>query len=401
MALPPAVALGPWPQGIDNIHPANHRVFQPPSKDHLPRLLSARDLDLDDQGWPRARRGTVTEHGASGGAGIWSAGGRAFVQFGDALFERTPSALTLLAAGFSARVVLAEHWGKVYATDGRKHVEIDGSAARNWGLPVPAVTLTPVAGSLRPGRYLACAAFVDAAGNEGGCSDLVAVAGTGFSVAVTGASQSVVAVNLYASRADQPQPSFVVAFPLALLPFGLVDPSLLGAGDPPKTAQMIGPILAAEGIASHRAFLLMWRGNAVFRSEAAEPHLFHPDNILQFPSPVTAVEGTAGGLWVGTERGLWWVVGGDSGDWVPVLKTHEPVARGSHRIQGAKLPGLDLGEQRLALFVSESGLIAATEDGGIVPITAGRYRFDPARRYRFAYTEHGDLRQLLILGGDW
>lgn len=391
------VLLGPWPQGVDNIHPPGHRVFQPPSKDHLPRLTAAMDMDVDDQGWLRTRRSTLISRAMSNVIGAWNCSNhRAFVQQGAALYDANDF-MAPLAFGFRQRVALCEHWGGIFVTDGYKHIKIS-DAVRNWGLPVPALALTAVSGSLPIGRYLAQAAFVDAMGNEGGASDLSAVIGTGLRIAVDTISQAVVAVNLYISKADQPQTSFVATVPVGALPWTLIDPSRLGVGDPPKTAQMTGPISNANGLCSYRGFLLMWRDNAIFRSEAGEPHLFHADNILQFPAPITSCEGTAGGLWVGTEQGLWWVSGEDSVNWIPIQKTHEPVAQGSHRIQAAHFPSLNISNQRLSLFVAANGLIAGTEDGSIIPLTVDRYRFESAARYAFAYTEHDDLRQLLILG---
>lgn len=392
---PAIIPLGPWPSGINNVQRASHAVFQLPGKDHLPSLVEALDLDLDDQGWLRTRRGATLEQPTTQAVGLWSlSSGDTLLQIAGDLYQND----TLIASGLGTRVSLCEHWGRVYVTDGRKALESDGITVQPWGLPIPTLSATALPGSLSLGRYLLQATFSDATGNEGGTSDVVAVLGTGLQIHVAGATPAVAAVNLYLSQPDQLYTSFCRQIPLELLPFTVIDPSLLSVGDPPKTEQMIGPIRDAQGLCSYRAFLLMWRDNVAFRSEAGEPHLFQADNILQFPSPITAMEGTASGLWVGTTTGLWFVTGEESSNWIPLRKTHEPVCRGSHRLQASKLPALKLADQRLALFISASGLLACTEDGGVIPITDGRYAFDVNKAYRFAYAEHDDLKQLCIAG---
>lgn len=55
------VQLGPW-AGIDNVHTANHAVFQPSTQtrgEATTCLLGANNVDIDDSGWPTARDASV------------------------------------------------------------------------------------------------------------------------------------------------------------------------------------------------------------------------------------------------------------------------------------------------------------------------------------------------------
>jgi len=391
------IALGGW-SGVDNVHSPDARTFQPPGEleKRLAALVAASDVDLDDDGWPSSRKALATDTALTAGLGGCSIDGRMFFQNGSTLYERTSSD-TALITGLTTRAMLAEHWGNVYVTDGTRHWEIDGQTVRDWGLPVPTVTLSPGTGNLDAGAYLVQVSFVDAQGNEGGTSDIASAtltSATGVVVEITGASPAVAAVNVYVSRRDQKQTSWLATVSLGSFPY-LIQTDDTTAADPPKTEQMTGPISNAAGLFSFRAFLLMWRDNAVFRSEAAEPHLFHGDDFMQFNANVTACEGLAGGMWIGTENGLWFVQGDDPDKWIPVRKTFSAVARGSKQLQGSKIPKVQT-DERVALFVTASELVACTADGRNIHLTDGVYKFDANQRASIDYNESGDLRQIFI-----
>lgn len=395
----PVVPLGPWPQGIDNVHRADHGVFEA-GEDRPARLVTARDVDLDDAGWLRARFAASLLHARAGSEGEWLVGGRRFSQIAGALYEDWDAQATPLVTGLAARVALVAHAGRLYGSDGAIAFEIEGATVRTWGLPVPILTtaFAPGAG-VAAGDYLVQATFSDARGNEGGASDIATVtlvAGGGITVdldplgEVTGATH----VNLYAGQLDQPALSFVAQVPLASLPYTLTDVTL-SVGDPPVTALLSGPPVGLVGLCSHRAFLLGWRDTVVFRSEAQEPHLWDPDNILQFEHDVRACESVAGGLWVATAGGLVWVAGEDPESWIPLRKTAAACAAGSLLLEGHKVPLLETSE-RVALFCTETGLVAGLPGGGVAHLTDGRYHFDPGARVSTVYVERGDLRQILV-----
>ena len=396
MSIKP-VSLGPW-SGVDNVHSPDASTFQPPGEleKRLAALVAAPDVDIDDDGWPASRLPATTDTVLVSGRGGWSVGGRTFFQDGNTLYERLETD-TALITGLSARAMLAEHWGRTYVTDGVQHWELDGQTVRDWGLPVPVLTLYPGNGALTAGTYLVQAAFVDAQGNEGGTSDIASASltsATGIVVELAGASPRVVGVNLYVSRRDQKQTSWLATVQLGSFPYQITMDDVTAA-DPPKTEQMTGPISEAAGLFSFRAFLLMWRDSYVFRSEAAEPHLFHGDNMMQFGATVTSCEGVAGGMWIGTAKGLWWVQGDDPDKWVPIRKTFDAVSRGSTRIQGQKMARLQT-DDLVALFVTESGLVAGLPNGNVLALTDGVYTFNPAQRASIAYAERDNLRQLFV-----
>src|SRR5574343_155339 len=187
--------IGPF-AGIDNVHIATNNVFQVPERgeQRLMNVVSATNLDFMDEGWARSRKLLSDDTTLVAGLGGWDVGGRMFFQDDSTLYERTTTD-TALITGLRARAMLCEHWGKVYVTDGTNHWELDGQTVRDWGLPVPAVTLSPGTGHLEAGTYLVQVAFVDALGNEGGTSDVSSATlttATGIVISVSNASSSVV-----------------------------------------------------------------------------------------------------------------------------------------------------------------------------------------------------------------
>lgn len=401
MANPPR-SIGPF-SGVNNVHKPDSGTFQLPGEleRRLPALVAATDVDLDDDGWPASRLSTASVQVLINGLGGWEVGNRIFFQDGDSLYEGVTKGAALIT-GLRRRVSICEHWGLIFVTDGTNHYEIDGSTVRVWGLPVPEIELSPAGGSLVPGTYFVQATFIDARGNEGGTSDIASAmlsASTGILVSVSGQSQECVAANVYVSRRNQKTTSYLVTVALDEFPYTIQHDDVTAA-DPPKTLQMTGPINDAAGIFSFRAFMLMWRDGVVFRSEAAEPHLMHGARFMQFGSDIRACEGMAGGMWIGTETGLWWVQGEDPSKWVPTRKTLAAVTRGSKQVQGLEIPKLQ-SDDKVALFVTADGLVAGTSDGRIVPITYGVYKFDAAQRATITYSYRDNLKQVVIsLVGD-
>lgn len=390
--------LGPWPLGVDNVHAPGHAVFQLPGKDGpAPRLVQAQDVDLLDDGWVRSRLPAGAVAALTTGLGLWSTSRETYVQDGAVL--RTVSASTALVSGLTRRVAVQEFGRLVYVTDGTTHWELDGTTARTWGLPVPALTLATTAGTtFGAGTYLVRATFSDARGNEGGCSNLASITLTGaanIEVTLTGGTTYTTKANLYVGTEQQPTTSFSAQATLTgpTTTTTLALPTTIG--DPPRTRLMQGPPAGLIGLTDWRAHLLGWRDNVVFLSEAAEPHLFHQESVWQFGADVRAAQGLVTGVWVGTAHGLYWVSGEDRFSVVPKRVTQAAVLAGSTRVDGSTLPALQVADP-VALFVARDGLHAGLPSGEVVNLTRDRYHFTSGSRASFAYAVRDDLRQLLI-----
>ena len=391
--------LSPF-SGIDNVHYEGHVAFAPsaPEGGRITALREATNLDLTDDGRLQTRKGIAETAALDAGEGAWEINGRYLVQDDGDLKE----GVTTLVSGLLRRASLVSHNGLIYGTDGTQYFEIDGATVRNWGLPVPVLTVTATpagGGPIAAGTYLVQASFSDSRGNEGGACDsytatlasvgnIVVALGTGSTT--TGATH----VNLYVSPVNHEHTSFVAKVALASFPYTLTTTSVT-VGDPPSSRGLTAPPAGLVGLVSHRAFLMGWRDNIVWRSEAQEPHLWDGEAILPFEGTVRACESVAGGLWVATSKGLVWVAGEDPQNWIPVQKTTAAATAGSMRIEGHKLGTLQTADL-VALFCTTEGLVAGLPGGSVAHLTDGRYHFDPGARASFAYCEHDDLRQIFI-----
>ena len=394
--------LGPFPLGIDNKHNTRDRVFDQ-VEGNLPRLTVATNVDIDSDGWIRRRRGVTTARTGTNIEGAWLVDNRFFIQEGSVLYERDSSGTeTSRVTGLSGRISITKHADAIWLTDGTNHKVIRGTSVYNWGLSIPTITVTAssTVSSLEAGRYLVQASCTDSFGNEGPVSALTAVtltAGQSISVSCTLPSDAV-SLNIYCSKKDQKETTFVGQKTQAQLPF--VFSTFPNEADPPVTNNMTGPWSNTNGIFSFRAWMFMWRDNFVARSEALEPHLFDPINIFQFEDTVTTCAPVLNGFFVGTNSGLYFVADlpglgsdQDTTGWVPFNKYKGKIYPGSKVIGGTKIPSLETREN-VALFVSDDGLIAGMPDGS-VRILNGNYEFTTASRYSIEYSD-SSIDQLLI-----
>lgn len=393
-------ALGPW-RGIDNVHRASALDFQIPSwkeKDHA-SVVTASDVDINDDGWIISRKPTLLDKTLADGLGGWEILGRMFFQDGSVLYERTDTDTdTALVMGLVDRVSLCDHNCLIYGSDGTTHFEIEGSTVRTWGLPVPTFSVSPVSGTVAAGTYRVQLSFSDARGNEGAVCDSTAItlsaAGAILVTLGVGDVSGATHVNVYVGRDQQPETSFVAQVAIGAMPYTVTNTSVT-AGDIPITRYMQGPPTGIVGAVSWRAYLLVWRDNIVFRSEPQEPHLFDPHNNMPFSCTVQGVEGVTGGLWVATTKGMVWVAGESPEQVTPTQKSNAAVFKGSALVPGSKL-GFVQSNELVALFVSTEGLLLCMPDGTLLRPTETRYHFDVADRVSITYSEQDNLRQILI-----
>lgn len=401
MARPDSIPILPVPGGMDNFHDSTHGAFQPQrasSKQWTSpeRLKLVRDLDIDTVGNMDPRPGVAAVRTLTTPQGLWSIASRMFYQAAGVLYEYlTSNTQRTLVTGLVKRAVLVDHGGLIWGSDGTQNFVINGATVSVWGVPVPTVTITNTTGTLPPGRYLVQGSWSDAVGNEGGVSDLVSTTlVTAGAISVTALVPSgVTHLNIYASQGDQAHTSFVAKVPVASLPYTIAAP--VSETDPPVTEQMTGPWAGLEGIASFRAFLLLWRDNVVVHSEAQEPHLFHADSIWSFPATVRAVAPVGDGVWVATAQGLWWVSGEDPASMIPLYKSSVVCAKGSLVVQGPTIQTLQTHDP-VALFIAPTGLVAGLSGGVVVHLTQDVYHVGLVSQVSLAVAERNGTRQLFI-----
>lgn len=393
----------PSPLGQDNFHEASAGVFQPTvtiggqdnrvAGDGNPaRLLRVQNADVTYDGEIQLRR-EFEATALTAGQGVWSIGGQLYHQANGVFYKGAAT----LVSGLARAATIIPGYGRFFLSDGTIHREVVGTSVYPWGQAVPTLALTAGSGTLAAGKYLVQACFYDAQGNEGPASavySITANANTGIQVSTTVPATSLGA-NIYVSGPDQLYTNFLISRTTAQLPYTITSVASAQVGDTVKTAQMIGPVSGLVGGCAFRSFTLIWKSNVIFRSEAFEPHLYHPNNIMQFPSAVRAVAGVDDGIWVGTAGGIWWVTGEDPASFVPFKKVDVEVLAGSISVSSDDLPIAELSGE-LGVFATKDGLVALGATGQLRWLTKTRYTFSGASA-TFALAKKGELRQLFVV----
>lgn len=399
------IRIVPGGLGVDNFHTETDGVFQPTvqigdaivvagSKEGA-RFKELQNVDLSAAQEISLRTGYTPLLTTTNVQGVFAIHDSLYYQTSGLFYKHAVTPL-LLVNGLTRRAtVIPTHRGFLL-TDGTTHKEVVSDVVYPWGQAVPTFSLAAVSGSLPAGRYLVQLTYNDAQGNEGPASNISSITLTGTQAIRLTATipTGSVSANVYLSGVEQSYPNFLVSVTQGQLPY-VISTASVAVTDVVKTAQMAGPVAGAVGGTAFRSFILLWRDNVVFRSEAFEPHLFHPDNIMQFPSAVTAAAPVDDGVWVGTEKGLWWVTGEDPSNFVPFAKTQARVLSGSIVLASDDLPIAELPGQ-IAVFATSDGLVACGSTGQLRWLTKIRYTFSGTAA-TFAFVPRGGTRQLIVV----
>jgi len=404
------VSLGPWPLGQDTVSAPTSEVFQLPieGQQQLPRLTSAVNVDLDRFGWPRRRPGTASCLTGTSFLSAFSGAGLFLLQDGGTINKVTvgaPYTVTALVTGLSAAAAVQYlEWdtNTVFWTNGITGGLITrAGAAQNWGLGVPgALTLGSTAGVLAAGKYRVAATYEDGQKREGGAQDATEVtlaAGKSITVNLTIAETNATYVNLYVSPGpDQEELYWNKRVAVGALPATITNVRV--SRRPLRTQHLRGPVFGA-GIGKYKGYVLTWRDNVVFRSQALVPHLFSTRNFWQFEHAVVGVSGLESGLYVATLGGLYWVENTGMHEWSRRQIDKKMYTSGSLVISGGLVGKAETAE-KIAIFASQEGLVLGLPNGQVVYPTEGRMAINPTgAKVQFLHRMDGDVRQLLMLVG--
>ena len=405
MATKP-VSLGPW-SGIDNVHSPDARTFQPPGEleKRLAALVSAMDVDLDDDGGPASRQPTTAVLDLTAALRGFSALGLLLVHDEDKILQvnldATPVDTTTIVSGLEVDdpVQFLEHEGQIFWTTTSYAGRItDAGVPHNWGMQVPPTpTLGTTAGALATGLYQVTVTYTDASGVESAApqGSEIAVSGTqAITVTLTPNDTNATHVRIYATEADSDAFYHVKTLAVGDLPTTLT--SCAVSLFPLKTHYMRGPI-PGSGLFAFNRTLFTHRGNWAFPSHEYSQHVFDPmHEVLYVSSPIRAAAGVSGGMWLATERGLFFLRGDSLQTLTVTRKDREYYARGALVLPGGKLPMLQTGDL-VALFLNSNGPVACTSDGQMLQLTHDRYQVGSVveKRASWAYVEGGDLRQIM------
>lgn len=411
------VPILPCPGGMDNVHSDGHAVFQPrPTQGGMQppeRMRAIVDLDVNSDGTLATRPEPQMVRAVTDGRRLFAKGGMALSQVGSTLALENLTAGTSRALAIGLGPLVAHEWpaggDRAFLSDGNENILVRSGVASVWGLPVlPDSTVTRIAGALPAASYLIAATvrtgpLHDFAAEEGGARaplryTLTATGGLRLAVLVPTGTGSHVA--FYISRPDQPEP-FLVSVVEAVFGVASLDVTTedqLRWSDIPVVTQGWGPPPSGiTAIGSMQSYMLVAVGRALYRSWSGLPGLFLLSKAVQmFPSPITAIVGVQDGAWIGTERGLYWLSGGDPALWGRQRVTEHPVIPDGALVDGGLLLKLQV-EAPVALFVTTHGIVAGLPGGSVRRLTQDVYHFPEAARVSIAYCETAPRRFLVAV----
>ena len=400
-------ALGPWPLGQDSVSANTAIAFQLATEDRptRPRLKTATNVDIDQDGWPRLRKGTLARLTGTNYLNAFSGAGLLLLQDQGAITKVTPggtySSASLVAGLSSSLPVEFLEWNQgvvLWTNSATGGIITSAGAAKNWGLGVPgALTLGSTSGSLTAGKYRVVCTYVDAQGVEGGAqyaTEITIAASKSITVDFSVGDSNATHVNIYVSPGpDQNEMYWNQKVVVGALPATITNARISRRSL--RTQHLRGPIWGS-GLAKFHGYVLGWTSNVVFRSEPLNPHLWNPFNVWQFEADVQGVCGLESGVYVATANGLHWVIQNGTNAWqVQRLDTYAYAAGGTV-VDGSLIVAAQTNE-KVALFASQDGLVIGKPGGSVVYPTQSRLTIDAASSsVKFLYREYDDIRQILM-----
>lgn len=301
---PASVSFNGWPAGMDNIH-GDHEI----GADTLRRAVNA---DVLDSGKIRRRKGFSSFISESGAHSLWSSSsGDAFFVSGQTLWRLfsggTKQSIGTLSPN-SGQLCYLEVNGRTYFNSAASRGRIDaGMALTPWGVDVPVSPPLMVQGpgALDAGTYHALITYVLSDGRESGASvsssiTLAAPADIGFYGLPVPSDPAIVAKRIYLTTANG-EAFFRVAEVAAAAT--LSTRGSFGAElrtrhlSPPPYGSDMDYCLGRIWIAS---------GKTVFGTESMDfDHVDLRRQFYQFPSDVSLIAATAGGIYVCADQTYW------------------------------------------------------------------------------------------------
>ena len=310
--------------------------------------------------------------------------------------------LTVIAtAPLAAPADVLEANGNIYVVGAGGALFVRGGehAFRPVGVRPPAVIpeLAPHdAGGYLPGRYAVAVSRVDDTGEESPTvlAGQVTLAAPG-AIRVEGLPVELGArYRLYVTPTDgdvlylaEEIPAAFPAFILGRVPDGSM-----------RATQHLRPLPGGRFVRQQGGRLYVARGNVVAFSEPMRPHLFNPGhNVIPFVGAVRLLEAVEGGLFVGDDRGVWFLAGDDPSAARLTLASPHLAALGTGLTVAGGVTARAQGAREVAAWLSEAGHCMGLPGGAVAELNANRLRFAPETCGRSCFLVRNGRKQLVTL----
>ena len=183
--------------------------------------------------------------------------------------------------------------------------------------------------------------------------------------------------------------------PAGLLSYQITSPA---AGDW-LTSGGLEPLPKGQIIRGHGGRLYVAKGDMLCFSEPLRPHLWNPGyGFVKFAGRITLIEPTREGLYVGDERGVWYMSGMDIDKAEPRLASRVPaMERTSLQIAADRFnPQVVQYRGSVPMWLTEEGYKIGGTEGQVIDLNSDRVKVAPSVG-KSAEVVRGGVRQVLTL----
>lgn len=345
-------------------------------------LDAAENVDIDDVGEARLRRGHAAPAIAGIAHSLWADGSVCLGVIDNALVQVFPNLTTkVLRTGLTPgeRLSYETDGLRVFWTNGLENGVVADGANRSWGLEVPAQLSATLAhgGALPPGRYQFAMTFVRSDGQESGAPragflELPTVGGLQFDNLPTCTDPDVVEKVLYVSKPNGEELYDVGYFPAS--EDSIVFSAPRWPGGPLRTQHLSAPPIG-DYVGLFNGHLLVAKGNVLYPSEHYNYELFDLRLGYAFTSVITMVAPVDDGVFIGLADKVVFLSGSSPDDFVYRVKSNSGAIPGTLVFDTAEVLGSGQGDGKVAIWASTHGLCVGASGGAVVNLTEERFSY--------------------------
>jgi hypothetical protein len=398
--------IGPWPAGVDNVAPEDSLPVDPETRATL-ALRQAVNVDLDNDGWPSRRVGTVERIAATRAHSLFATE--------DYLYAWVDGALVAYDRDLALAATIRSALGERYLSYARVNDELywsNGVVIRRMDAdfgdhpvavptpPTPTVELS-LDGGMTGGAYEVAITWVDDDGRESGAcpsTQVIVPEGGGITVYnLPAAGEDVVETRVYCTSADGDL-LYLVANISPAQPMLYIGGSLR-PGKLLDTAWLL-PLPPGDIVRFWNGRVLVAAMNLLCWSESLRFGLMHQDSMLRFGARITLMEpvgegGDGAGVFIADHKRTYFMSGESPEKWSRVIRYPHAAVPGTSVVMPGTAFGLET-TAPVAFWMAANGVFVLGLPGGkVVPITEGRLALPDAERGAAMFRETAGLRQIV------
>lgn len=368
-------------------------------------VRSAVNVDIGRAGSFKRRAGFTRLVAGSDFHSIWAAEQKGWLVCakGAELFRLDPTthALTSVAALTSSDPLsYTEYNGNLYFTNRRSFgwVPSDSAQPRAVGVRTPYVmpVLSAGAGALLPGKYALIFCFANDRGELGGATAVQTIdlpQGGGIVMAGLPVVNGV-EICTFLTDANGEILRAGARFPAVFPSYTITDP----ANGSEAETQFLVPLPPGEFVAWLAGRLYTAKDAVLSFSDPLRPHLYNPaKNFVQFSGAISFIEAVGDGMYVGDDRGVWFLRGTDPSKFEQVLvNSNCAVKRSSVKISPKHFPEKKVpATTPVVVWLSTAGYVVGMDGGVAVELQPDRIRVPTGLVGRTTFLLREGIKQIV------